>query len=65
MKTKNVSSNLANLNSLTPIELNCDFDNSFCGYIPNSNFIRYTGPSPSKSSGEWTHNNITFIILYS
>ena len=29
----------------------CDFENSFCEYIPNSNFVRYTGFSPSKSSG--------------
>ena len=32
-------------------QVECDFEDSFCGYTANPNFERYTGPSPSKSSG--------------
>jgi hypothetical protein len=32
-------------------QIECDFEDSLCGYTANSNFLSYTGPSPSKSSG--------------
>ncbi len=36
---------------LATTNITCNFENGFCGYIPNSKFVRQTGPSPSKSSG--------------
>jgi hypothetical protein len=32
-------------------QISCDFDTDFCGYEANNFFERYTGKSPSISSG--------------
>ena len=31
--------------------MSCDFDQDFCGLIPNENMVRWSGKSPSKLSG--------------
>ena len=43
---------IANLASLGHCKyVTCDFDSNFCDYTPNEYFLRYTGKSPSQSSG--------------
>ena len=46
--------------------MSCNFDQDFCGFDVNANFLRYTGKSPSFSSGpsaDRTTGKISLIFL--